>query len=117
MNALWFGQGFRLDIAPICMRGSKTAFRYRDEVLYPTVRLYAATVDPDFVFMDDNVRLYSGVLVEDYLVSEGIARIELPAYSPDLNITKNLWNALCRAVCTRFIHTATLTDLKISLQK
>ncbi|GFU08941.1 transposable element Tcb1 transposase [Trichonephila clavipes] len=52
---VWAGisLGYRTDLH-IFKRGFLTAVRYRDEVLEPIVRLYAAAVDPTFVLMDDN---------------------------------------------------------------
>ena len=44
------------------------------------------------------------------------ARI-LPAYSPDHNPTKNLWDALGRAVFSRFPPPASLIELKTALQE
>lgn len=41
----------------------------------PTVTLYAAAVEPTFVSMGGSVRHYRAVLIENYLESEGIARI------------------------------------------
>ncbi|GFX81076.1 uncharacterized protein TNCV_1910691 [Trichonephila clavipes] len=48
--------GYRTDLH-VCKRGSVTAVRYRDEVLEPIVRLYAAAVYPTFVLLDDNAEL------------------------------------------------------------
>ncbi|GFX49561.1 transposable element Tcb2 transposase [Trichonephila clavipes] len=36
--------------------GTVTALRYRDEILDPYVRLYAAAIGNDFILMDDNAR-------------------------------------------------------------
>ncbi|GFY36156.1 transposable element Tcb1 transposase [Trichonephila clavipes] len=72
--------GYRTDLHIV-----KQGVRYRDEVL-EIVRLYAAAVGPTFVLMDDNVRLHRADIVDDYLESEGIARMAWPAYSPDLNL-------------------------------
>ncbi|GFV16469.1 transposable element Tcb2 transposase [Trichonephila clavipes] len=51
-------------------------------------------------------------IVDDYLESEGIARMAWPAYSPDLNPIENLWDALGRAVSSRFPSPATLIECK-----
>ena len=79
-----------------------TAVRYRDEVLEPIVRLYAAAVGPTFVLMDDNAHPHRAAIVDDYLESEGVARRACPAYSPELNPIENPWDALDRAVSARF---------------
>ncbi|GFS52612.1 transposable element Tcb1 transposase [Trichonephila clavipes] len=85
--------GCRTDLH-IFKRGSVTAVRYRDEVLEPIVRLYAAAVGPTFVLMDDNARPYRADIVDDYLENEGIERMAGLAYSSDLNPIENLWDAL-----------------------
>ncbi|KFM57939.1 Transposable element Tcb2 transposase, partial [Stegodyphus mimosarum] len=103
--------------AQVYLTGSLTVVRYRDEVLEPIVRLYAAAVGPTFVLMDDNARPHRGDIVDDYLESEGIARMAWPAYSPDLNPIENLWDALGRAVSSRFPPPATLIELETALQE
>ena len=107
---------YRTDLN-IYRRGSVTAVRYRDEVLDPIVKLYAAAVGPSFVLMGDNARPHRAAIVDDFLESEGIARMEWPAFSPDLNPIENLWDALGRAVLRRFPPPATLRDLQTALQE
>ncbi|GFS56620.1 transposable element Tcb2 transposase [Trichonephila clavipes] len=65
--------------------GPLTAHRYRDEILRPIVVLYAAAIGDDFILMDDNCRPHRANLVEDFLFEEGIARMEWPVCSPDMN--------------------------------
>ncbi|GFV66945.1 transposable element Tcb1 transposase [Trichonephila clavipes] len=75
-EALWCGQGVSLGYHTdlhIFKRGSVTAVRYRDDVLEPIVRLYAAVVGSTFVLIDNNARPHGADIVDDYLVSEGIA--------------------------------------------
>ncbi|GFS81690.1 transposable element Tcb1 transposase [Trichonephila clavipes] len=109
---VWAGisLGYRTDLY-IFKRGFVTAVRYRDEVLEPIVRLYAAAIGHTFVLMDDNARPRTADIVDDYLESEGIARMAWPAYSPDLNPIENLWDALARAVSSRFPPPATLIEV------
>ncbi|GFT57368.1 transposable element Tcb1 transposase [Trichonephila clavipes] len=38
----------------------------------------------EFLFMDDNVRPHRAYIVDEWLQSEDITRIDWPAYSPDL---------------------------------
>ena len=44
-----------------------------------------AAIGNDFILLDDNARFCRAVLVEDYLESQGLERMEWPAQSPDLN--------------------------------
>ncbi|GFU27970.1 leucine-rich repeats and immunoglobulin-like domains protein 3 [Trichonephila clavipes] len=67
--------------------------------------------------MDDNARPHRAAVVDNYLESEGITRMAWPAYSPDLNPIENLWNALGRAVSSRFPPPATLIELETALQE
>ncbi|GFT58509.1 transposable element Tcb2 transposase [Trichonephila clavipes] len=67
--------------------------------------------------MDDNTRPHRVDIVDDYLESEGIVRMAWPAYSPDLNPIENLWDALGRAVSSRFPPPATLIELETALQE
>ncbi|GFU68832.1 transposable element Tcb1 transposase [Trichonephila clavipes] len=108
--------GYRTDLH-IFKRGSVTAVRYRDEVLEPIVRLYAAAVDPTFVLMDDNARPHRADIIDDYLESERIALMAWPAYSQDLNTIENLGDALGRAVSLRFPPPVTLVELETVLQE
>ncbi|GFX53307.1 transposable element Tcb1 transposase [Trichonephila clavipes] len=73
---MWAGisLGYRTDLH-IFKRSSVTAVRYRDKVLEPIVRLHAAAVGPTFVLIGNNARPHRADIVDDYLESEGIARV------------------------------------------
>ncbi|GFV85182.1 uncharacterized protein TNCV_4172351 [Trichonephila clavipes] len=64
--------------------GTVTGLRYRDEILDPYARPYAAAIGNDFILMDDNARPQRARIVE-YLEDHGLERMEWPARSPDLN--------------------------------
>ncbi|GFV62946.1 transposable element Tcb1 transposase [Trichonephila clavipes] len=83
---VWAGisLGYRIDLH-IFKRGSVTAVRHRYEVPELVVRLYAASVGPIFVLMDDNIRPHRVDIIDDHLESEGIACMAWPAYFPDFN--------------------------------
>ncbi|GFU93306.1 transposable element Tcb1 transposase [Trichonephila clavipes] len=108
--------GYRTDLH-IFKRDSVTAVQYRDEVLEPIVRLYAAGIGPTFVLMDNNARPHRADIIDDYLESEGIARMAWTAYLSDLNPIENLWDTLGRAVSSRFPPPATLIELETALQE
>ena len=112
---VWAGisLGYRADLHIFNIL-SVTAVRYRDEFLEFIVWLYAAAVGPSFVFMDDNARPHTAAFVDDYVESEGIARMAWPAYLFDLNPIENIWDALSRAVSSRF---PPLIELKTALQE
>ena len=62
-----------------------TGRRYRDEILRPIVVPYAAAIGDDFILMDDNCRPHRAILVNHFLLEEGIIRMEWEACSPDMN--------------------------------
>ncbi|GFW28379.1 DDE_3 domain-containing protein [Trichonephila clavipes] len=70
--------------------GTVTGLRYRDEILDPYVRPYAASIGNDFILMDDNARPHRARIVEEYLEDHGLERMEWPARSPDLNPIEHL---------------------------
>ncbi|GFV89519.1 transposable element Tcb2 transposase [Trichonephila clavipes] len=95
--------------------GPLTARRYRDEILRPIVVPYAAAIGDDFILMDDNCRPYRANLVEDFLFEEGIARMEWPACSPDMNPIEHVWDAIGRRVAGRQPPPQTLQELERAL--
>ncbi|GFX21584.1 cubilin [Trichonephila clavipes] len=62
-----------------------TGHIYRDVILEQHVRLFRGVMSADFLFMDGNVRPHRANFVDECLQSEDIARMDWPAYSPDLN--------------------------------
>ncbi|GFW48964.1 transposable element Tcb2 transposase [Trichonephila clavipes] len=65
--------------------------------------------------MDDNCRPYGANLVEDFRFEEGIARMEWPACSPDMNPIEHVWDALGRRVAGRQPPPQTLQELERAL--
>ena len=79
-------------------RGSVTGQRCRNEVLEATVRLFRGAVGPDFLFMDDNAPPHRAALVDDFLESEGIKRMQKLPNSLDLNSIEHVWDILGRYI-------------------
>ncbi|GFU24047.1 uncharacterized protein TNCV_4177411 [Trichonephila clavipes] len=64
---------------------------------------------------DDNARPHTARLVENMLEAEIIQRMEWPAFSPDLNPIKHVWDMLGRRIAARPRPPATVRDLEIAL--
>ncbi|GFS66179.1 transposable element Tcb2 transposase [Trichonephila clavipes] len=57
-------------------RGFVTGVRYINEVLEPYVRLFRGACGPEFILMDDNARPHRALLVDEFLKSEDIRRMD-----------------------------------------
>ncbi|GFU30009.1 transposable element Tc3 transposase [Trichonephila clavipes] len=97
--------------------GFVNAQRYRDEVLEPYVRLFRGAVVPDFIFMDDIAPCHQAVLIDDFLYTEINQCMSWPAYSPDLNPIKHVWDILGRQIATLSHPPSSVTELKRALQE
>ncbi|GBM29736.1 Transposable element Tcb2 transposase [Araneus ventricosus] len=96
-------------------RGTVTGVRYRDEILEPYVRLFRGAVGPEFILMDNNARPHRALLIDEFLESENIRRMDWQARSPDLNPIEHVWNALGRAIATRNPPPRNILEMKTAL--
>ncbi|GBM64168.1 Transposable element Tcb2 transposase [Araneus ventricosus] len=96
-------------------RGTVTGVRYRDEILEPYVYFFRGAVGPEFILMDGNTRPHRALLVDEFLESEDIRRMDWPARSPDLNPIEHVWDALGRAIATRHPLPRTIQEMKTAL--
>ncbi|UYV63858.1 hypothetical protein LAZ67_2005841, partial [Cordylochernes scorpioides] len=69
----------------------------------------------NLIFMDDNARPHRARLVNEYLQSENIRRMDWPARSPDLNPIEHAWDALGRRIGARHPSPRTLVKLGTAL--
>ncbi|UYV74198.1 hypothetical protein LAZ67_11002402 [Cordylochernes scorpioides] len=95
--------------------GTLTAQRYRDEILEPYLRPYRDQIGHNLIFMDDNARPHRARLVNEYLQSENIRRMDWPARSPDLNPIEHVWDTLGRRIGARHPSLRTLVELRTAL--
>ncbi|GBM88938.1 Transposable element Tcb2 transposase [Araneus ventricosus] len=99
----------------VCERVTVTGVRYRDEILELYLRLFRGAVGPEFILMDDNARPHRALLVDEFLESEDIRRMDWPARSPDLSPIKHVWDAMGRAIATRNTPPRTIQEMKTAL--
>ncbi|GFX78157.1 transposable element Tcb1 transposase [Trichonephila clavipes] len=75
-----------------------TGHIYRYVILEQHVRLFRGAMGAEFLFMDDNAHPHRANIVDECLQSEDITRMDWPAYSPDLNPIKHVWDMLGRRI-------------------
>lgn len=94
-GGITYGNRTRLYLVP---GGAMTGVRYRDEVLEPIVVPFAANMEGNFILMDDNARPHRARVVTEFLLDNGIERMEWPAMSPDLNPIEHVWDMMRRSI-------------------
>ncbi|GFX40187.1 hypothetical protein TNCV_4318221 [Trichonephila clavipes] len=63
------------------------------------MRLVRRAIGYDFIFIDDNAKLYR--VVKYFLKVEGVCQLEWTQKSPDLSPIKRVWDSLGRAISRR----------------
>ena len=61
------------------------ALKYRNEILDPIVRPFLGAMGDNARLVQDNARLYTAYVIQDYIEQESIKTIDWPARLPDLN--------------------------------
>ncbi|GFY32543.1 transposable element Tcb2 transposase [Trichonephila clavipes] len=88
---------------------------YRDVILEQHVRLFRCGMDAEYLFMEDNERPHRANIVEEYLQSEEITRMDWPAHSPELNPLEHVWDMLGRIIAARQPPSTYLPELRRAL--
>ncbi|GFU05495.1 transposable element Tcb1 transposase [Trichonephila clavipes] len=78
-----------------------TGHMYRDVILEQHVCLFRGAMGAEFLLMDDNARPHRSNIVDKYLQSEDITRMDWPGYSPDLNPIEHVWDILNPRIAAR----------------
>lgn len=91
--------GERTPLIPI--RQSLTGQRYVDLVLQPVVRLWRGGFGDFFLFMQDNAPPHTSRVAKFFFETEGVAVLEWPSCSPDLNPIEHLWDKIKRKIRAR----------------
>ena len=89
--------------------------RYRNEILDAHARPYAGAIGTDYLLMDDNARPHRTMVMDQYLDTDAIERMDWPARSPDPNPIEHAWGMLQRALSTLLVQPRSLQELGLSL--
>ena len=91
--------------------GNLTGIRYLNEIIRPLVLPGLQQIGGGAVLQDDNARPHRARVVTDFLRQQGIARMDWPAYSPDLAPIDHAWDKLGRRVRNNHAPPANLHDI------
>ena len=93
-----------------------TARCYINQVLRPHVVPFF-TQHPGSLFQQDNARVHSAFLTQNFLQANEIHVLDWPALSPDLAPTEHLWNELGRRIHNRRRHSTNVNELQVALRQ
>ncbi|GFW92418.1 transposable element Tcb1 transposase [Trichonephila clavipes] len=101
------GSRFDLHVQSVTMTGHIC----RDVILEQHVRLFRGAMGAEFLYMDDSARPHRANIVDEWLQSDDITRIDWPEYSPDLNSIEHVCDVLGRRIAARQTPPTNLPEL------
>jgi hypothetical protein len=87
-------------------RGGVTSRRYI-EVLEEHL---STVLENDSLFMQDNSRVHTAIIVQDWFAERDIDVMDWPPYSPDMNPIENLWKILKAKIIELYPELVTMKD-------
>nr|CAH7746438.1 unnamed protein product [Callosobruchus chinensis] len=97
----WDGTRFNARTHLIHISGTMTSAYYLESIIIAIVQPLRNEIGDQFIFMDDNTRVYRTRAVQQALENGNIARLEWPAMSPDMNPIEHVWDYVSRAFFNR----------------
>ena len=100
----------------VIVNGNLTARQYIDQIFRPVV-VPMFRQRPGLAFLQDNARHHVARLTRNFLANNHVNTLPFPAYSPDCNPLKHMWDVLERHLRKRQRQPNTVQELGVALRE